>query len=52
MFSVANAQEGISHFVNSKDARIVTMDNGVHFLDSSHQKEVQEHILDFTSRWK
>jgi pimeloyl-ACP methyl ester carboxylesterase len=52
VFSAANAQEGIKRFVNSKDARLVTLENGVHFLSFTHKKEVHGHILEFTSSWK
>lgn len=52
VFSVANAQEGIKHFVNSKDAQLVIMENGVHFLSFTHKKEVHGEILNFTSHWK
>ncbi|CRG88732.1 Quinic acid utilization activator [Talaromyces islandicus] len=51
VFSLANAQEGIKHFVNSPEARLVPFDKGVHFLSFTHPKEVHENILEFTARW-
>ncbi|EEA25163.1 hypothetical protein TMatcc_006615 [Talaromyces marneffei ATCC 18224] len=52
VFSIANAQEGISRFINSVDAKLVVINEGVHFLGSKHPQELEKHLLDFTSRWK
>ncbi|KAK0104088.1 hypothetical protein ONS96_005188 [Cadophora gregata f. sp. sojae] len=36
VYSAANAQEEIKLFTNSKDAKLVTVKNGQHFLSASH----------------
>jgi len=36
VYSVSNAQEEIKLFTNSKDAKLVTVKDGQHFLSASH----------------
>lgn len=52
VFSAANAQEEIKLFTNSKEAKLVTLKDGVHFLSFTHPKEVHQNILEFTNKWQ
>ena len=49
--SVANAEEEIKMFVNSPEARLVTVENGQHFLSASHPKEVDSALIEFVGKW-
>jgi pimeloyl-ACP methyl ester carboxylesterase len=51
VYSVANAKEEIKLFVNSKDAKLRTVDGGAHFLSASHPKEVDHALIDFVGQW-
>lgn len=51
VYSVANAKEEIELFVNSRDARLQTVDGGTHFLNASHPKEVDQALIDFVEKW-
>ncbi|RKU41002.1 hypothetical protein DL546_004040 [Coniochaeta pulveracea] len=51
VFSFANAEAEIKLFTNSPEAKLVKMDDGVHFLSFTHQKEVHQNLLDFTKKW-
>lgn len=47
VYSVANAEEEIKLFVNSKDAKLVTVDGGFHFLSASNPQQVEPAIVEF-----
>ena len=51
MYSVANAEEEIKLFVNSPDAKLVTVKDGQHFLSASHPREVDQALIDFVEKW-
>lgn len=51
VYSVANAEEEIKLFVNSKDARLKTVQDGQHFLSGSHPKETVEAVLEFLGKY-
>ena len=51
VYSVANAEEEIKLFVNSPDARLVTVPEGQHFLSFSHPKEVDGHLIEFVGKY-
>jgi len=51
VYSVANAQEEIKLFVNSRDAKLVTVKDGQHFLSASHPEEVAKALIDFVGKW-
>jgi len=50
VYSVANAQEEIKLFTGSVDAKLVTVENGAHFLSASNPKEINEAVLEFVGR--
>jgi pimeloyl-ACP methyl ester carboxylesterase len=52
VFSVAQAQEDIKRFTNSADAKLVTCQGGVHFLSSTHERQIHQGLLDFIHKWK
>ncbi|KAL6717550.1 hypothetical protein ACLMJK_005465 [Lecanora helva] len=51
VYSVANAEEEIKLFVNSADAKLVTVKDGQHFLSASHPKEVDDALVEFVGKW-
>lgn len=51
VYSVANAEEEIKLFVNSPDAKLVTVDQGQHFLSFSHPTDVDQNLIDFVGKW-
>jgi len=51
VFSFANAEAAIKLFTNSPEAKVVKMEDGVHFLSFTHQQEVHQNMLDFTEKW-
>jgi pimeloyl-ACP methyl ester carboxylesterase len=51
VFSFTNAEAAIKLFTNSPGAKLVKMEDGVHFLSFTHQEEVRQNILDFTREW-
>ncbi|KAK5109591.1 hypothetical protein LTR16_005749, partial [Cryomyces antarcticus] len=51
VYSVANAEQEIKLFVNSPDARLVTVKDGQHFLSYSHSNEVDQHLIDFVGKY-
>jgi len=51
VFSVANAEEQIKLFKNSKEAKLVPFTDGVHFLSYTHEQEVQNELLKFIRTW-
>lgn len=52
VFSVANATEEIKLFTGSSDARLVPVDGGAHFLNSSHPPEVNKALAEFINKYK
>ena len=51
VYSVANAEEEIKMFVNAPEAKLITIENGQHFLSASHPKEVDNALIDFVGKW-
>ncbi|CAF9912000.1 MAG: hypothetical protein ALECFALPRED_007801 [Alectoria fallacina] len=51
VYSVANAEQEIQMFVNSPEARLVTIKNGQHFLSASHPEEVDNALIEFVGKW-
>ena len=51
VYSVANAEEEIKLFVNSPEAKLVTVKDGQHFLSASHPEEVDNALIDFVGKW-
>ena len=51
VYSVANAEQEIKMFVNSPEAKLVTVKDGQHFLSASHPEEVDNALLEFVGRW-
>lgn len=52
VYSIPNAEEEIKLFVNSPDARLVTVQDGQHFLSFSHPKEVDSNLIEFIGKYK
>jgi pimeloyl-ACP methyl ester carboxylesterase len=51
VYKVANAKEEIDMFTASPDARVVEVENGLHFLSFSHPKEVDSGAIEFVKKW-
>lgn len=51
VYSVANAEEEIKMFVNSPDAKLVTVKDGQHFLSASHPAEVDNALIGFVTKY-
>ena len=51
VYSVANAEEEIKLFVNSPEAKLITVKDGQHFLSASHPKEVDNALIEFVQKW-
>lgn len=51
VYSVANAEEEIKLFVQSPEAKLITVKDGQHFLSASHPKEVDNALIDFVGKW-
>ncbi|OQD72594.1 hypothetical protein PENDEC_c020G07121 [Penicillium decumbens] len=51
VYSVANAEQEIKLFVNSPDARLVTISGGAHFLSGSKPKEVDAALIEFVKKY-
>ncbi|KAL9119253.1 MAG: hypothetical protein Q9187_004195 [Circinaria calcarea] len=51
VYSMANVEEEIKMFVNSPDAKLVTVKDGHHLLSASHPKEVDEALIEFVTQW-
>ena len=47
VYSAANAEEEIKLFVNSKDAKFVSVEGGFHFLSASNPDQVEPAVVDF-----
>ena len=52
VYSVANAQEEIQLFTNSKDAELRVIEDGQHFLSASDPEVVNAAAVEFINRWK
>jgi hypothetical protein len=50
-YSVAAAEEAIQLFLNSPEAKLVTVEGGMHFLNVSKPFEVNAAVLEFVCRW-
>jgi pimeloyl-ACP methyl ester carboxylesterase len=51
VYSVANAQEEIKLFVNSRAVELRVVDGGQHFLSATHPDEVNAATVEFIKRW-
>ncbi|KAJ5601628.1 hypothetical protein N7510_011162 [Penicillium lagena] len=51
VYSASNAEQEIKLFVNSPDARLVTVKDGAHFLSGSHPKEVDQALIEFVKKY-
>jgi pimeloyl-ACP methyl ester carboxylesterase len=51
VYSVSNAEREIKLFVNSPDARLMTVSNGAHFLSASHPNEVNQALIQFVKKY-
>jgi pimeloyl-ACP methyl ester carboxylesterase len=51
VYSVANAQEEITLFVNSSNAELRVVDGGQHFLSATHPDVVNAATVEFIKRW-
>lgn len=50
-YSVANAEEEIKLFVNSREAKLKVVKGGHHFLSASNPEEVNYGVLKFLLKW-
>lgn len=51
VYSVSNAEEEIKLFKNAKSVELVIVPDGQHFLSASHQKEVDDALINFVAKW-
>ncbi|QYJ17163.1 2-succinyl-6-hydroxy-2, 4-cyclohexadiene-1-carboxylate synthase [Rubrobacter xylanophilus DSM 9941] len=51
VYTVPNAEEEITMFINSADAKLVVVDGGQHFLSASHPREVNAATAEFIRKW-
>ena len=51
VYSIANAELGISKFSKSKEATLSIIEGGQHFLSASHPKEVNDLTRTFIEKW-
>jgi len=51
VYTVANAEQEIKLFTNAKQAELITVDGGAHFLSASHPKEVDNALIEFIGKW-
>lgn len=51
VYSVPNAEDEITRFVNSADAELRIVEGGQHFLSASNPQEVNTAALEFINRW-
>ena len=51
VYSVRNAEDGISRFVNTADAQLRVVEGGQHFLSASDPDDVNAATLEFLTRW-
>jgi pimeloyl-ACP methyl ester carboxylesterase len=52
VYSVANAEDEISRFVNSADAELRVVQDGKHFLSAGNPDDVNTAAVGFINRWK
>jgi pimeloyl-ACP methyl ester carboxylesterase len=52
VYSVANAEDGISRFVNAADAELRVVEGGQHFLSASNPEDVNTATIEFINRCK
>jgi pimeloyl-ACP methyl ester carboxylesterase len=52
VYSVANAEDEITRFVNAADAQLRIVEAGQHFLSASDPDAVNTAAVDFIERWK
>ena len=52
VYSVANAEDGISRFVNAADAELRVVQGGQHFLSASDPDDVNTAAIAFVERWR
>lgn len=50
-YSVANAEEEIELFVNSREATLKVVEGGRHFLNATNPEEVDCGVLEFVRKW-
>ncbi len=50
VYSVANAEDGISRFVNAADAELRVVEGGQHFLSASDPEDVNAATVEFIKR--
>lgn len=51
VYSVANAEQEITMFVNAPEANLVTVKGGAHFLSASHPQDVDNALIQFVGKW-
>lgn len=51
VYSVANAKDTITRFVNAADAEVRVVEGGQHFLSASDPDEVNAAAIEFIERW-
>lgn len=51
VYSVANAQDEIKLFTNSRDAKVQVVEGGQHFLSASHPEAVNAATAEFIGTW-
>lgn len=52
VYSVANAEDEITLFLNSADAELRVVEGGRHFLSASNPDDVNTATVEFINRWK
>ena len=52
VYSVANAEDEITRFVNSVGAELRVVQDGQHFLSASNPDDVNTAAVGFINRWK
>jgi hypothetical protein len=51
VYSVKNAEIGVSKFTKSEDAKLTVIEGGQHFLSASRPEEVNELARSFIKKW-
>ncbi len=52
VYSVANAEEEVKMLTGSKDAKVVKVEGGQHFLSFSHPEKVDNAVKEFVAKYK
>lgn len=52
VYSVANAEDGITRFTRSADAQLRVVEGGQHFLSASDPGEVNAAAMEFIDKWR